>query len=161
MGIVHISIFDAAVAITGGYEPYTATPRAPAGTSPQAAVATAAYDTLTGLQPQLGASQTILDTDYQAYMAAIPDGTPKQDGITVGAQAAQAVLALRVDDGRGCTTSLTDLGMPAPGPGIWQPETGTALGLCLPRMRPLGLRSPSQFRPDGPSALTSAHTLPT
>jgi hypothetical protein len=156
MGIVHVSIYDAAVSITGGYKPYAATPRAPAGTSPRAAIATAAYDTLTGLQPLLGASQTILDTDYAAYMAAIPDGTPKQHGIAVGDQAAQAVLALRANDGRGCTTTLADLGLPAPGPGVWEPEPGAPLlGLCLPGMRPLGLRSASQFRPDGPNALTS------
>jgi hypothetical protein len=156
MGIVQVSIYDAAVSIAGGYKPYAATPRAPARTSPDAAIATAAYDTLTGLQPQLGASQTILDADYTSYMSAIPDGPPKQDGVTVGAQAAQAVLALRVNDGRGCTTAVTDLGPPAPGPGVWQPEPGTVLGLCLPGMRPLGLRSPSQFRPDGPNALTSS-----
>ncbi len=55
MGIVHVAIYDAAVAIEGGYRPYAATPTAPADTSPEAAIATAAYDTLSGLQPQLGA----------------------------------------------------------------------------------------------------------
>ena len=155
MGIVHIAIYDATVSITGGYPRYTATPTAPADTSPQAAVATAAYATLTGLQPQLGANQTILDTDYAAYLAALPDGTPKADGIAVGQQAAQAVLATRTNDGRGCTTTLTDLGLPAPGPGVWQPGLGPVLGLCLPGMRPLALQSASQFRPDGPNPLTS------
>ncbi len=77
MGIVHVAIYDAAVAIEGGYQPYAATPTAPADTSPEAAIATAAYDTLTGLQPQLGANQTILDGDHTAYLAAIPDGTAK------------------------------------------------------------------------------------
>jgi hypothetical protein len=161
MGIVHVAIYDAAVAIEGGYRPYTTTPTAPANTSPEASISTAAYDTLTGLQPQLGASQAILDDDYSAYMAAIPDGTAteqaaKQNGIDVGEEVAQAVLALRQNDGRGCSTTLQDLGPPAPGPGVWQPSaTGAVLGLCLPRMRPLALRSPSQFRPDGPNALTS------
>ena len=155
MGIVHVAIYDAAVAIAGGYKPYTTTPSAPAGTSPEAAIATAAYDTLTGLQPQLGASQAILDADYAAYLAAIPDDTAKAEGVAVGQQAAAAVLALRANDGRGCTTTVTDLGLPAPGPGIWQPGPGPVLGLCLPGMRPLALRSASQFRPDGPSALTS------
>ena len=89
MGIVHVAIYDAAVAIEGGYRPYAATPTAPADTSPEAAIATAAYDTLTGLQPQLGASQTILDGDYAAYLAAIPDGTAKSSGIAVGAQVAE------------------------------------------------------------------------
>ncbi len=156
MGIVHVAIYDAAVSVTGaGYQPYAATPVSPADTSPEAAVAAAAYTTLTGLQPQLGGNQTILDADYAGYLAAIPDGTPKADGIAVGQQAAQAVLATRTNDGRGCTTTLADLGQPAPGPGVWQPGPGPVLGLCLPGMRPLGLRSASQFRPDGPSPLTS------
>jgi hypothetical protein len=161
MGIAHVAIYDAAMAIEGGYRPYATTPTAPANTSPEAAIATAAYDTLTGLQPQLGASQTILDSDYSAYMAAIPDGTAaeqaaKQNGIDVGQEVAQAVLALRVNDGRGCSTTLQDLGPPAPGPGVWQPNaTGAVLGVCLPGMRPLALQSAWQFRPDGPNALTS------
>ena len=155
MGIVHVAIFDAAVAVEGGYRPYVPTPAAPADTSEAAAIATAAYDTLTGLQPQLGANQAILDGDYAAYLAAIPDGAPKQDGITIGSAAAQGVLATRTNDGRGCSTSLADLGLPAPAAGVWQPGPGAVLGLCLPGMRPLALEGASQFRPGGPNALTS------
>jgi hypothetical protein len=161
MGIVHAAIYDAAVAIDGGYRPYTTTPTAPANTSPEAAIAAAAYYTLTGLQPQLGANPMILSNDYAAYIAAIPDGTAaeqaaKQNGIDVGQQVATAVLALRENDGRGCSTSLQDLGPPGAGPGVWQPNpTGAVLGLCLPGMRPLALQSASQFRPDGPNSLTS------
>lgn len=156
MGIVHVAIYDAAVAIEGAYEPYAPTSPPPADTSPEAAIATAAYNTLSGLQPKLGGNQTILDRDYSAYLAAIPDGQAKTDGIAVGQQVAGAVLALRVSDGRGCTTTVADLGPPAPGPGVWQPNpTGPVLGLCLPGMRPLALQSASQLRPDGPNALTS------
>ena len=128
MGIVHVAIYDVAVAIEGGFRPYAATPTAAAQTSPAAAIATAAYDTLTGLQPQLGANQTILDGDHAAYLAAIPDGTAKSRGIAIGATVARAVLALRANDGRGCSTTLTDLGAPAPAPGVWQPAPGPALG---------------------------------
>ncbi len=155
MGIVHVAIYDAAVAVNGGYKPYVPTPPAPADTSAAAAVAAAAYDTLAGLQPQLGANQTILDHDYAAYIAAIPDGDAKTNGIATGQQSARGVLARRVDDGRGCSTTLADLGLPAPGPGVWQPAPVPALGLCLPGMRPLALQTASQMRPDGPNALTS------
>jgi hypothetical protein len=155
MGIVHVAIYDAAVAIQGGYQPYAASPTAPAHTSPAAAIATAAYDTLTGLQPQLGADQAVLDGDHTAYLAAIPDGSSKSTGIAVGATVARAVLALRANDGRGCSTTLADLGLPGPAPGVWQPAPGPVLGLCLPGLRPLALTSASQFRPDGPDALTS------
>jgi hypothetical protein len=159
MGIVHVAIYDAAVAIEGGYRPYAPTPRAPEDTSPEAAIATAAYGTLIGLEPALGltASQlAFLDGDYASYLASVPDDAAKLNGIAVGAQAAQAVLARRANDGRGCSTTLQDLGQPAPGPGVWQPNaTGPVLGLCLPGMRPLALRRASQFRPGPPFRLTS------
>jgi hypothetical protein len=155
MGIVHVAIYDAAVAVEGGYQPYAATPTARTRTSPEAAIATAAYETLTGLQPQLGADQTILDGDHAAYLAAVPDGTSKSRGIAIGRRVARAVLVLRTNDGRGCSTTLTDLGQPAPAPGVWQPAPGAALGLCLPGMRPLALSSAAQFRPDAPNTLRS------
>ncbi|MGC2626608.1 MAG: hypothetical protein WA269_07210, partial [Candidatus Udaeobacter sp.] len=53
MGIVHAAIYDAAVAIEGGYEPYAIRLIAPPHTSPAAAIATAAHHTLIGLQPPL------------------------------------------------------------------------------------------------------------
>ena len=91
MGIVHVAVYDAVVAIEGGYEPYVPTPDAPAGASSPAAIATAAYETLTGLQPQLGANQAFLDGDYTAFMAAVPDaGTAKADGVAVGRQIGRA-----------------------------------------------------------------------
>jgi hypothetical protein len=155
MGIVHVAIYDAAVAIDGGYQPYASTPVAQPGTSPEAAIATAAYATLGGLQPQLGGNPSVLNADYAAYMAAIPDGAPKQDGIVVGNAVATSVLATRLNDGRGCSTTVAGLGLPAPAPGVWQPGPGAVLGLCLPAMRPLVLQTGSQFRPDGPNALTS------
>jgi hypothetical protein len=156
MGIVHVAIYDAAVAIDGRYRPYTATTTAPPETSPEAAIATAAYDTLTGLQPQLGANQTILDDDYTAYLAAIPDGLEKDNGVIIGHEAAAALLALRVNDGLEKNPTLPDLNPPPAGPGVWQPNsTGPVLGLRLPGVRPLALQFASQFRPDGPNPLTS------
>jgi hypothetical protein len=159
MGIVHAAIYDAAVAIEGGYEPYAIALVAPPDTSSAAAIATAAHHTLIGLQPPLGltpAQQAILDGDYASYLAAIPDGTAKTNGINVGQQVAAAVLALRTNDGRDANPTLTDLNPPPPGPGVWQPNaTGTVLGLRLPGIRPLALNSAAQFRPDGPNSLTS------
>jgi hypothetical protein len=155
MGIVHVAIYEAAVAIKGDYEPNAPTPAAPEKTSLRAAIATAAYVTLTGLH--LGVDQTILDNDYDAYLAAVPDGTAKMNGISVGRWVAQTVLALRANDGRDCSiTKPEQLNPPAPGPGVWQPNpTGPVFGLCLPGMRPLALHSASQFRPGPPNALTS------
>jgi hypothetical protein len=159
MGIVHVAIYDAAVAIEGGYRPYAIALTAPAGTSPAAAIAAAAHDTLIGLQPALGlngAQQAILDGDYASYLAAIPGGAGKTNGIAIGKQVAAAVVTLRADDGRDKNPTLADLHPPAPGPGVWQPDTSRpVLGLRLPGIRPLALTSASQFRPDGPNSLTS------
>jgi hypothetical protein len=69
---------------------------------------------------------------------------------------AQAVLAKRANDGLEKSPTVADLGPPPAGPGVWQPSPlAPALGLRLPGVRPLALQSASQFRPDGPNALTS------
>jgi hypothetical protein len=159
MGIVHAAIYDAAVAIEGGYEPYGLGLTAPPNTSPAAAIATAAHHTLIGLQPQLGltpAQQAILDAYYADYLAAIPDGAEKSNGIAVGEQVAAAMVALRTNDGRERNPTLADLGPPPAGPGVWDPGSAPAVGLRLPGIRPLALESASQFRPDGPNPMTSA-----
>jgi hypothetical protein len=162
MGIVHAAIYDAALAIEGGYEPYAIALTAPPNTSSAAAIATAAHHTLIGLQPALGlipAQQAILDTDYANYLALIPDGAAKTNGIALGQQVAAAVVALRANDGRDANPTLADLNPPPPGPGIWVQDPGNplppVLGLRLPGITPLALESASQFRPDGPNALTS------
>ena len=97
----------------------------------------------------------ILDGDYAAYLAAIPDGEAKTNGISVGERAAAAMLALRANDGREKNPQLSDLNPPPSGPGVWDPGSAPALGLRLPGIRPLALKSASQFRPDGPNPLTS------
>jgi hypothetical protein len=158
MGIVHAAIYDVAVAIEGGYKPYAIKLKAPPETSPAAAIATAAHDTLVGLQPQLGltpAQQAILDGDYAAYLGDVRDGEAKANGIRVGQEVAAAVLALRINDGRERNPTLADLNPPAAGPGVWDPGSALAVGLRLPGMRPLALESASQFRPHGPYSLTS------
>jgi hypothetical protein len=216
MGIVHVAIYDAAVAVEGGYRPYsvaiTPTPAdelrardgwlawagwrlgdgdwgpygkanrsvrpsvpsvvppswwgrlsrrmasAPAGPSPAAAIATAAYDTLVGLQPTLRldpGGQAVLSQDYTVYLASIPEGKAKDRGIAIGRRLARLLLAKRANDGLEKNPTLADLGPPAAGPGVWQPNTSVpVLGLRLPGVRPLALQSSSQLRPDGPNALT-------
>ena len=170
MGIVHAAIYDAAVAIEGGYKPYTIALNAPSNTSSAAAIATAAHHTLvgcpdcghSGLQPPLGLTpdqQAILDGDYATYMNGIPDGAAKENGIAIGRQVAVAMVALRTNDGREKNPTLADLNPPPPGPGVWEPNPGNppppVVGLRLPGITPLALNSASQFRPDGPNALTS------
>jgi hypothetical protein len=166
MGIVHVAIYDAALAIEGGYQPYAIGLVAP-DASPEAAIATAAYRTLLGLYLKLPsgaivgldpAQQPILDAHYNAYMAAIPDDPAKTKGIAVGQQVAAAVLALRQNDGREKDPQygVPPFVPPASGPGVWGPDpTRPVLGLRISGITPLALESASQFRPDGPNPLTS------
>ena len=159
MGIVHAAIYDAAVAIEGGFRPYAAAGvNAPNEISSEAAIATAAYRTLVGLYGPFGldpAKRPILDSHYDAYMDRIADGEAKSNGIRVGEQVAGAVLEARADDGRDKNPSLIDLGPPPSGPGVWDPGSAPPLGLRMPGIRPLALESGSQFRPDGPNPLVS------
>ena len=94
---VLLAVYDAVVAIEGGYEPYaTAIPAYP-GADVRAAVATAAY--LTARARVAMSQHAYLDTQYASYLSAIPDGQSKTDGVQVGAAAATAMLALRANDG--------------------------------------------------------------
>jgi hypothetical protein len=153
MGIAHAAIYDAVIAIHGGYRPYAAAITAPPGTSVEAAVATAAHRVLTGI---LGPKQAaILTARYDAFMATIANGHSIANGVAIGEQVAAAVLALRADDGRDANPTLEDLDPPAAGAGVWEPGAAPAVGLRMPGIRPLALSTASQFRPNGPSPLTS------
>jgi hypothetical protein len=159
MGIVHAAIHDAAVAVTGAYATYAKPLDAPADTSADAAVATAAYQTLVGLEPALGlnaAQRATLEERYAAYVARLPEGPSKTNGIALGARAAAGVLALRANDGREKNPELNELNPPPAGPGVWESGGAPALGLRLPGIRPLALENAAQFRPAGPNLLTSA-----
>jgi hypothetical protein len=150
MGIVHAAIYDAAVAISGGYHPYHVSPVVPAGASLDAAVATAAHRVLVDLFP---GQQADLDAAYGASLADIPEGQPKTDGIAAGEEVGAGILDLPTDDGLNSTVPYVQ---PPPGPGVYEPTaSATPLGTKLPLVVPLALEAAAQFRPDGPAPLSS------
>src|SRR6185503_14861241 len=154
--IVPIAMYDAVVAIQGGYEPYTARVVAPAGADVTAAVATAAYRVL---HERFPSQQASLDSQYASYMSSIPDGQPKVDGAAVGEAVAHQLLAVRAGDHLETCTGLcsTTWVQPTPGPGVFEPfpAGSTPQGADLRFVRPWTMRSADQFRPGGPSSLTS------
>lgn len=159
MGIVHAAMYDTAVALTAGGDVFAVRVRPDPLASAPAAIATVAHDVLVGLQPALGLTptqQAVLDGEYTAYLATVPDGPVKSRGIELGRRVAAAELGLRVGDGRDADPTPADLGKPPPGPGVWEPGAGPALGLRMPGIRPLGLPSGSMFRPAGPTPLAGA-----
>ena len=92
MAIVHIAIFDAVNAITGGYRSYTGLARETRPASIDAAIATAARDTLVNMFPSQAATFNSL---YARDIARIPASQDRQRivGVAVGQRAAMRILA--------------------------------------------------------------------
>jgi hypothetical protein len=147
---VQAAVYNAVVAIEGGYQPYKSNLTASPDASVDAAVATAAHYVLLYYFPL---QQANLDADYSTFMAGIPDGTAKSAGTQLGSEAAAELITLRHGDGLNADTGLT---MPTPTPGVWQLPTGVnPLVPWLSMLRPFMLESPDQFRPGPPPDLSS------
>lgn len=152
LAIVQLGVYDAVVAIRGGYEPYAASIDAPPGASVDAAVAQSAHDVLVDLLP---AQSAAFDAQLAASLATIPNSQAKIDGIWVGRQAAIAILNKRSGDGRFANVPYAFL---PGGPGIYQPTPpgfSTPLVPWVAKVRPFTMASPSRFRPGPPPALDS------
>jgi hypothetical protein len=147
MAITQVSVFEAVNAITGRYPPQRATLAPAPGASVEAAVAAA---TRTALSKLLPAQQAVIDADYQALLASVPDGPAKTAGIAVGEQAAAAIVAICADDGM----VAPDVYRPHAAPGIYVPTMGPAVPHWGKR-RPWVMSRGDHFRPGPPPALTS------
>jgi hypothetical protein len=161
--MVHVAIHDALNAIDRRSRPYAFDGTAGALASPDAAVATAARDVLVTLIGELpdppvpqacrDAGIASVEADYDAALDAIPDGPAETQGVEVGAAAADAILALRADDGS--DTLLIDSAYPQgtePGEYQFTPGTPFAFAPGWGDVTPFVLRSSSQF-PPGPTYL--------
>ena len=151
MAILHAAVYDAVIAIEGGYEPYHADIDAAEGASVEAAVAQASHDTLVALFPD---QTETFDAALEAALADIADGAGKDDGVAVGAAAAADILAMRADDHSADIVTYT----PGEAVGDWVPTPpGNAPALLpqWPDVTPFALILGDQFRPGGPPALTS------
>ncbi|HEY8881431.1 MAG TPA: vanadium-dependent haloperoxidase [Roseateles sp.] len=149
---VHVAIYDASVAINGGYKPFYVTPKARAdGASAEAAIAAAAYGVLKGLFPSRSALYQPL---YDAQLAKLADGNAKQLGLALGAEVAAGVLAARANDGR-----MTPLAPFVAGTGAGQFRGPAIVGRAYPFIRPFTLGSAAQFRPVGAPPLNSSPYL--
>ena len=121
----------------------------PKTTSQEAAAAAAAATVLAGLPARQGSAE--IKAALASYLAAIPDGAAKSDGIKLGEAVAAKVLQARENDG----ANLPDAYRPRTAPGVYVP-TPITVGSTCPGMVPFALTKPSQFRPKPPIALASA-----
>jgi hypothetical protein len=161
MSYVATAVYDAAVAIEGGYEPYGPGVVAPAGASLDCAVVEAAYRTLRHYFSAVPALVAALDSYYaEALSPSNLDGCTSDggNGTSVGLAAATSIIDLRTGDGR-----LTPIGTTSsfetkePGPGVWRLTPPFALPQTpwLGAVRPFLLKSPGQFQPEPPIPLSS------
>jgi hypothetical protein len=160
LAMVQGAVYDAVNSIDGGHQPYLAeVPPASDSASKKAAVATAARDVLVGLVPPLpDVVRKRLDDLRAAELAGIPGGAAKIDkGIAAGEAAADAMLRARADDGRYGDFRFT----PGTEAGQWRPWDTVPPGSVndpnawVAEVTPFVIESPSQFRTQGPHALTS------
>jgi PAP2 superfamily len=149
--MVQGAVYDAVNAITRTNQPYLVAPRARRWYSKAAAVATAAYRTLTAAVPE---QQPTLAPLYAQSLAAIPNGAAKRGGIRVGTKAAAAMIAARENDGRNGPSRIV-IGTE---PGQWRP-TPPDFALdptsWLGDVKPFLIPSAERLRTRGPNALTS------
>jgi len=151
MAIVHLAIYDAVNAIVGGHAPYLVL-HAPRIASPDAAVAAAAHTALLSLFPS---QQAVIDAKFQHSLSQIGGGAHVRQGIRVGNEAANAILAARADDGSDSTPPVF---VPQSGPGEYQltpPNFQQPVFTNWPDVRPFALETGDQFRPPPPPAVTS------
>jgi hypothetical protein len=156
--MVQGAVYDAVNAIEGGHEPYLVAPPADPMDSKDAAAATASFRVLVGFPDLAGlfpAQQPSLQPLYDASLAAIDDGTPKQDGIAIGEAAARAMLLDREGDGRGGSFTFP-IGTT---PGAWRPTPpnfGIDPTAWVAFVRPFLVPDVEMLGTDGPNPLTSA-----
>lgn len=152
--IFSVAMFDAINSIEAvenfgaSYTPYTGGLNVPtAGTSREAAAASAAYHSLTALHQGNAPALTLISNRYNAQLATIPDGAAKTAGLAHGQHVAAQLMAQRAADGfDGDPTYVYgggagDFRVTPDGPNV--PAFSPHWGNCLP----WGMASSGQFRP--------------
>lgn len=158
IAIVQIAVFDAIIAVNGGYKSYTGLPRVSGQVSTKAAVAYAAHDTLVALFPS---QKNSFDVELRDSLRRLHDGSVAIfNGVRLGKRAADAILDLRNTDGSqhpepvlGVDHNTSDEA------GHWRQDPislgRVALGAHWGEVKPFVLSNGSQFRTPPPPAMTS------
>jgi hypothetical protein len=147
MGLVHIAMFDAVNSVERRYRPYLVQLPADRGTSKEAAAAAAAAAVLASIDAKTAGE---MKTAIASYLASIPDGPAKSDGVALGEAVAAKVVEARANDG----SDALDAYRPRTRPGVYVPTPITAASMWAD-MKPFAMTKPSQFRPQPPVALKS------
>jgi RHS repeat-associated protein len=152
LAMVQAAVYDAVNAISQRYSVYKVDINAVAGTSEEAAAASAAARILSKLYPS---QQALFNAALTRTLSTITDGAGKTAGIELGNAVADQIFALRSKDGVKTQVPYQNSNEI----GKWQPSLpnfGGALYPQWPQVTPFALVSGSQFRPNGLPSLNSA-----
>ena len=147
MGMVHAAMFDAVNSIERRYRPYLVQLPADPATSKEAAAAAAAAAVLATIDEKTAGEMKVA---LASYLASIPDGAAKAEGVKLGEAVAAKVLEARANDGH----DATDDYRPRTTPGVYVPTPITAASTWS-KVKPFAMTTASQFRPGPPVSLES------
>jgi membrane-associated phospholipid phosphatase len=152
LAIVHISIYDAVMAIERTHQPYLCDIEAPKGVSVEAAVAVAAHRALIGLYPK---QREALDAAIARCWNELPRTEAREKGGELGRYVADRVLEARRDDGFDKAGGKFSYKTKA---GYWLPTAPGFQDALLPEwgyVKPFAIKKGTQHQPPGPPALSS------
>jgi hypothetical protein len=115
VAMVNTAIYDVFQSFDRTHQPFLVDTRAQPNTSLDAAVHQAAYEVLLNTYP---GEKSMLDADYNARMALIPNGVNKSNGINLGRMIGQACITNRMGDNSNVMMPYT----PGTQPGQWRPD---------------------------------------
>lgn len=151
MAMVHAAMYDAVIAVEGGYEPLVYDQAGPAGASAEAAAAAAAHRALVELYPDQAET---FDAALADSLEAIADGAGKASGVALGEEVADEIIAWRTGDGSTDTVEYT-IGTEL---GDWEPTPPAFAPALLPNwpyVVPFCIHGGTQFRRPGPPPVDS------
>lgn len=152
LAIMHLSMFDAVNSIYRDYDAYKYLETAPAGTSAEAAATQAAYRVLIRRYPAAAAA---IEAQRTASLATVPDGTSKNDGITLGDTVANKLFDFRATDKYNLPNPIYTPGTGADDYQLTPPGFVNPVNQNVDLFLPFAVESPDQFRPGPPNAITS------
>ena len=161
--IIGIAVHDALNNIKSKYQCYALHIENERHADPRAAVASAAYHAIKGLNAQ---KTFPIDAWYTESLATIPDGAGKELGIDLGKKSADAIIANRANDGLSQVIPVSPFPLDGEDPGEYRstlPASNPDLNLPHLRnvpnwgivMKPFVVQSNDQFRGPGPYAVNS------
>ena len=152
LAILHAAQYDAVAATSSPTNAYQVHVTAPKGASPEAAADASAASVLESLFPT---QNLIFQNAYNAAVAGMPTTKATSDGLAVGRQVSDQILANRSGDGSNVALTLA----PSAVPGQWRPTPPGYLPATDPQfaqVTPFVISGPAAFRPAAPPVVGSA-----